>query len=320
MLEYETAAIFLIAFAATFYLTRKFISRFHRKGHVVKDMYKRGQPKVPTMGGVAIMGGVMISLIVAQLLIQDTEFVMKLLVFYFVVFIYGIFGLVDDLIGVESRFKKVYILFFLALPIGLLNIDTNLSILSWEVEIGWLAPFVFAPIYVMVVSNMVNMHAGFNGLAGGLAWILMFFTGVMAWIKYDGEVLVFLMPMLGGLLAFMWYNKYPSQIFLGNSGSLLIGAAVGGLIVLYNLELFGVVILIPHIINFLLWTYWVANMDVIPHVKFAKVRRDGTIKPPNKLTLKYFITHYFRVGELNAIIMLYIITAIFCVLGILFVP
>ncbi|MFH0861087.1 MAG: hypothetical protein V1921_07790 [Candidatus Altiarchaeota archaeon] len=38
------------------------------------------------------------------------------------------------------------------------------------------------------------------------------------------------------------------------------------------------------------------NMHVYPHVKFAKLREDGTIEPPNKLTLKYIVTHYFRVG------------------------
>lgn len=124
---------------------------------------------------------------------------------------------------------------------------------------------------------------------------------------------------LGDFIAFKLFNKYPARIFPGNSGSLLFGGAVGAMIVLNNLEIFGIVILIPHIINFLLWIYWVANMKVIPHVKFAKVNEDGTIEPPNKLTLKYLVTSIYKVNENQATWILYAITGVFCVLGVIFV-
>jgi len=314
-----SSVVFGVAFLATLYLTRKFISRFHAGGHVVKDMYKPERPDVPTMGGVALMTGVMLSLIAAQLLVDATVSVEKLLVFYFVVFIYGLFGLIDDLVKIKSRWKKVYLLFLLALPIALLNMGTKLtySPLDFKYELGWIKPYVMAPLFVMVVSNLMNMHAGFNGLSGGLSWILLFFIGLKVYL--DGMVypLHYLMPILGALLAFMWFNKYPSKIFLGNSGTLMLGAAVGGLLVLYDLEFFGVFILIPHIVNFLMWVYWLANMHIYPHIKFAKLRDDGTIEPPNKLTLKYAVAHYFRVRELRAILILYGITVVFGVVGLL---
>lgn len=309
--------IFGASLYSTFYLTRKFIRRFHAGGHVVKDMYKKGTPNVPTMGGIALIGGIMMSLIIAQLLLP-AEMIERLLIFYFVVFIYGIFGLLDDLIAIKSRFKRVYIPFFLALPIGLLNIDTNISIFSHVIEIGWMAPLLFAPIYVMVVSNLINMHAGFNGLSGGLSTILVFFVGLKAYLKYDGDILMFMLPLFGALLAFMWFNRYPSRIFLGNSGTMMLGAGVGGLIVLYNIEIFGVIILIPHIINFIMWIYWLANMHIYPHIKFATVREDGTIEPPNKLTMKYFVTAVFRVNEKKATNILFLITCLFCFAGLLF--
>lgn len=319
---YIAAVVFGVAFAVTFYLTRKFILRFHAGGHVVKDMYKTKQPDVPTMGGVAIMGGVMMSLIAAQLLIDQHQFVEKLLIFYFIVFIYGVFGLIDDLIRVKSRWKKIYLLYILALPIALLNVGeyVTFSPMDFRLHLGWLKPYIIAPIYVMVVSNMINMHAGFNGLSGGLSWILLFFIGLKVYFEGNTTQLYYLMPILGALLAFMWYNKYPSRIFLGNSGTLMLGAAVGGLIILYDMEIFGIVLLTPHIINFLMWGYWLANMKVHPHIKFAKLREDGTIKPPNKLTMKYLVTSLFRVGELRAILILYAITAAFGLGGVLLIP
>jgi len=310
--------IFAVAFVVAYYLTKKFISRFHAGGHVVKDMYKPERPNVPTMGGVPIMAGVMFGLIAAQLLI-DPALVTKLLIFYFVVFIYGIFGLIDDLVRVKSRWKRVYLLYILALPIALLNVGEYITFnpLDLKIHVGWLKPYVIAPLYVMVVSNMINMHAGFNGLSGGLSWILMFFIGLKVVISRDITQVYYLLPIFGALLAFMWYNKYPSRIFLGNSGTQLLGAAVGGLLILYNLEIYGIIILIPHIVNFIMWVYWLANMRIQPHVKFAKVRDDGTIEPPNKLTVKYTVTHYFRVRELQATIILYGLTGVFGVIALM---
>jgi len=320
MYELETAATFLTALATTMYLTKRFISRFRQGGYLVKDMYKPEKPKIPTMGGVAMIGGLMVSLVAAEILIRNSEFVEKLLIFYFVIFIYGVFGLLDDLIAVKSRFKKIYILYFLALPIALLNIDTTADIFSIHIPLGWMYSFILAPLYVMVVANLINMHAGFNGLDSGLTSILLAATGLKAYMKYDGDVLLYLAPILGAVLAFFWYNKYPSRIFPGNTGSLIYGAALGGLIILYNLELFGMVILTPHIINFILWIYWKMNMHVYPHKKFAKLLPDGTIKPPNKLTLKYLVTSLFKVRELRATIILYAITIGFCGLGLVFIP
>jgi UDP-N-acetylglucosamine--dolichyl-phosphate N-acetylglucosaminephosphotransferase len=320
MYELESAAIFAAALIATLFLTKKFIHRFHAGGHVVKDMYKPEHPNIPTMGGIAMIGGVMISLIIAEIVIRDVDFVEKLLIFYFVAFVFAIFGLLDDLISVKSQLKRVYILFFLALPIALLNIDTTIDIGPINMPLGWAYSFIVAPIYVMVVANLINMHAGFNGLSGGLTWILLLFTGIKAYAKYDGNTLLYLAPIFGALTAFMWYNKYPSRIFLGNSGTLLIGGAVGGLIILYNLEFFGIVILIPHIINFLMWIYWKMNMRIHPHIKFAEVLPDGTIKPPNRLTMKYYVTSIFKVNEPKAVIILYAITTAFCILGVILVP
>jgi len=321
MYELETIAIFLTATVVTLYLTKRFIRRFHASGYVVKDMYKPEKPNVPTMGGMAIIGGIMVSLVVAEILLRNNDFIEKLLIFYFLIFIYGMFGLLDDLIRVKSRFKKIYLLFFLALPIALLNIDTTADLpFNTHIPLGWVYSFILAPIYVMVVANLINMHAGFNGLDGGLTSILIFFTTLKAYMKYDAETLLYAAPILGGLLAFMWYNKYPSRIFPGNTGSLVYGATVGGLIILYNLEWFGIVILIPHIINFLMWIYWKMNMRIYPHIKFAEVLPDGTIKAPNKLTLKYLITSLFHVRELRATLILYAITIMFCIFGIILVP
>jgi len=59
-------------------------------------------------------------------------------------------------------------------------------------------------------------------------------------------------------------------------------------------------------------------MSKVPHIKFGTLREDGTIKPPNGLTIKYFVTKLFKVNEPQAVLVCYGITGFFCVIGLLF--
>ncbi len=304
--------IFLVAFLTTFFLMKPFIRKSKQKGFVVKDMYKKDKPKITTMGGLVILAGVIISLIFAEFF---TRLMVPLLIFYFVVFMFALYGLTDDLFGFRGKRHKVWILFLLALPIAILTKDTNISLVFFEIELGWIYAFIFAPLYIMVVANLVNMHSGYNGLAGGMTLILLIFAAIKSYLMNNSYFIYLIIPIIGALAAFMYYNSYPSQVFLGNIGSFLIGSALGGYLVLSNIEFFGVIILIPHIINFCLWLYWCKIMPKEPHVKFAQVRKDGTIKPPNCLTVKYLAAKLFRVTESQAVLVCYGITAVFGVIG-----
>jgi UDP-N-acetylglucosamine--dolichyl-phosphate N-acetylglucosaminephosphotransferase len=267
------------------------------------------------LGGLAILFGVLAGLIVAQLLIHDVK---NLLVFYFVVIMYSIFTLTDDLINV-GRKSKIFIPFFLALPIALLSIDTTLSFYFFEIEMGALFTYIIAPVYLMVVANLVNMHSGFNGLQTGLSGILLVTIVLKVILDHGWENVHFIMPILGAVLAFWYFDRYPSKIFLGNVGSYTIGPAIGGLLILNNMEFFGVVILIPHIINFLMSVY----MELIRGYEkkgniFGKLREDGTIKPPNYPTLKWLPARRFKLKEKQLTYIMYFLTIIFCLVGLMF--
>lgn len=302
-----------VSFLVTFFLIPKFITMLKEEGHVVKDYYKLKDTFVPTMGGLPILMGILSSLIILQLIFPDVE---NLLIFYFVIFIYAIFGLIDDLINVGRKIKLVAP-FFLAFPIALLNLDTNLSLLFIQIELGLLFSYIIAPLYVMVVSNLINMHSGFNGVSGGTTTILLAFSAIASFIKYGFAGIIYVAPILGAMIAFMYFNKYPSRIFLGNIGTLMVGASLGGFIIFQNLEIFGVIILIPHIINFLMFVYW--KIRKYPHIKFGKVRHDGTLEVPNNLTVKWFLPYYFSMTEKKAIITCYIFSIISGIFGILYV-
>ena len=252
-------------------------------------------------------------MIILQIIFPLVE---ELLIFYFVIVISAVFGLVDDLINIGRKIK-IIAPFFLAFPIALLNIDTSLSLIFIEIELGILFSYIIAPLYVMVVSNLINMHSGFNGVSGGVTTILIVFSAIAAFIKFNYTGLIYIAPILGAMIAFMYFNKYPSRIFLGNIGTLMIGAALGGFIIFLNLEIFGVIILIPHIINFLMFVYW--KLRGYPHIKFGKVDKNGILHVPNNLTVKWFLPYYFPMTEKKAILFCYLFSIMSGIAGILYI-
>ena len=317
--------IFAVAFASTLILTSEFIRGAKKKKYVVQDKYKKGKPKIPTMGGLAILGGVMIALVLTQLvynLVPPYANLTPFFVYYFVVLVFGLYGLTDDLFTFRKRYDKVLILYFLALPIAILTRDTSLNLIIAEVELGALYAFLFAPVYVMVVANLVNVHAGFNGLSGGLSMILLIFAAIGSFLSDGLTYIPLIVPILGALAAFMFYNEYPSRVLLGNVGTYILGGALGGFLILSNQELFGVIILTPHIINFIIDT-WTLKIKKTPLVKFGEIREDGTVVSPPSMkfvSLKFLVTYYLKLSEPQAVMLLYCLTLLFCLTGLYFSP
>jgi len=301
--------IFGVSFVTAFLVAPKLGERLRATGYVARDYYKRDKPMVPTMGGLIILTGILASLLLAQFFVSSVQ---SLFILYFIVLTFTLLGLVDDLVDV-GRKLKVVLPYFMALPVALLSRDTTLCLGFLKLNLGALYTFVVAPVYVMVVSNLVNMHAGYNGLAVGLSTILLSFVGIAAWLKYGAAEVVYLMPVLGATLAFFFYNRYPSRIFEGNCGNFMLGSALGALLIFYNFELFGVIILLPHIINFLMYVVW--RIRGIGEIKFGEVREDGSLKVPNPLTLKWLLPYYWKVTEPQAVLAMYMLTAICGVVG-----
>jgi UDP-N-acetylglucosamine--dolichyl-phosphate N-acetylglucosaminephosphotransferase len=102
---------------------------------------------------------------------------------------------------------------------------------------------------------------------------------------------------------------------------LALGATIGAAIVVSGFLVAGFVMLIPHTVNFLLYVYWRVMHRLYPEdarwqiVKFGRVRDDGTLDVPNRLTLKWILPSYFKMTEKQAVLAMYALTIPFCVLG-----
>ncbi len=161
------------------------------------------------------------------------------------------------------------------------NNEFNYSWLVWFTgkyadRLVWII-FVLAVIFIVTaVSNGANLTDGLDGLATGSASIIGVTLGILAWlsgnaiysnylnimhIPYTGELVVFAGAFIGATIGFLWYNSYPAQVFMGDTGSL----ALGGII-----AVFAVIIRKELLIPILCGIYLVESLSVIIQVSYFK--------------------------------------------------
>jgi len=315
---YKLIIVLLYSFFITYWATPYVIQKLKKYKYVVKDKYKPGCPDVPSMGGIAILIGVLVSLALLQILFNSTE-IGSVFILYFIVLVYALYGVIDDLFSFKKRYDKIVIMLILTFPIASLVNDTAINLLFFHVEIGALYSLLVIPVYIMVVANLINLHAGYNGLTQGLSIILLTTIGIQSYLVHGLDNLIYLMPILGATVAFFPFTFVPAKILPKNVGDFLVGSAIGALLVVNNFLWFGIFILMPHIINFIMDTYTIVFKKT-PDQKFGRVRKDGTIEPPKTMkykSLKFLIVSWFRLTERQAVFALYGVTVVFCVTGII---
>lgn len=315
---YKYTLVFLYSFFATRWSISYVIAKSKKYGYVAQDMYKKDKKLVPIMGGVSILIGVLISLSLSEILL-DRLSLGNMFIFYFVVIVYGLYGILDDVFKFKTRYDKIFVTLLLTIPMASLIPDTTIHLFSYPIELGSLYALLLVPAFVMFVANSINLHAGYNGLSTGLELILLITLSIKIYLTTGFESLLLVLPVAGAVLAFFPSNFYPAKILPGNVGDFLVGSAIGGLIIINNLTWFGLFILIPHIINFSMDTYTIL-VRRIPDVKFGTIAKDGTIIAPATMkykSLKFFVVALFKLKERQAVLILYLFTALFCLLGLI---
>ncbi len=180
--------------------------------------------------------------------------------------------------------------------------------------------------YLVIVgtSNAVNLTDGLDGLAimpvvmvGSSLGIFAYVTGSSVYAKYlffphipgSGELLIFCAAMAGAGLAFLWFNTYPAQIFMGDVGALALGAALGTIAVIVRQE----------IVLFIMGGIFVAEtfsvMLQVSYFKFTK-KKFGTGKRLLKMAPLHH--HFEKSGwrETQVVVRFWIITMLLCLIGI----
>ncbi len=198
----------------------------------------------PTMGGVLIV--VPVLLITGVLNVADlwglNAIGQSTLILFFCLASYALLGAVDDWQGIKgvrgkgegmsARMKSTFQVIFATL-IGLV---LYFGPPNWDyVGVPGVADFfrigpliIPVTIFILVgVSNAVNLTDGVDSLAGSVSSIAFASYGLIAFLQDQIYLAVFCYTLVGALLAFLWYNAYPAQLFMGDTGSLALGATLG---------------------------------------------------------------------------------------------
>ena len=196
----------------------------------------------PTMGGLMIIIPVLVLTILLNIvnLVGRTFVGRSILVPMAALLAFGALGAIDDLAGVRkeqngqglmARFKFLWQILFalltaLALNLGLDAHSVAVPGVMQKIDIG----FWYVPIAVFIIvgfSNAVNLTDGLDGLAGNSATIAFVTYGVIAYLQGQIYLVAFCFTIVGAVMAFLWYNAYPADLFMGDTGSLALGATLG---------------------------------------------------------------------------------------------
>ena len=167
---------------------------------------------------------------------------------------------------------------------------------------AWL---IFIPIVIFIitaVSNGANLTDGIDGLAAGSSAIIVVTLGIFAWVSGNiifanyldvmyipnsGEMVVFISAFAGALVGFLWYNTYPAQIFMGDTGSLTIGGIIAVIAIATRKEL-----LIP----LLAGVFMVENLSVVLQVGYFKYTRKKSGEGKRIFLMAPLHHHYQKKG------------------------
>jgi len=210
----------------------------------------------PTMGGVIFLAGSSASVFLVSHRAMDSIIVLV------VTLGFGLIGFLDDYIKVvlkrslglrarEKLFGQVilaaglaYWVVFLSDRGTSLHIPFSGMVIPGGVylELGWWLFLAFTVLLVVGMANAVNLTDGLDGLAAGVSLLVALGMMVIALLMGKTGVALSLAALAGGCLGFLYYNRHPARVFMGDTGSLALGGGLGAAAVITRSELFLIII------------------------------------------------------------------------------
>lgn len=339
-LSFRSALAAITALAISFILGPRIIAKLKQSqiDQPIRDDGPRTHKKkagTPTMGGLIIL----VSVILPVLLWSDLESVFILLVLFATIFL-GAIGFLDDYLkvvkklptGLIARYKLMGQI-FVGLVIGCAvyflpefaqyNTQTTLPFFK---NLNWDFSYLYIPWVVFIItatSNAVNLTDGLDGLAIGTIIIVMLALAVIAYVTGNviyadylniiylpgsGELTVFIAALIGAGLGFLWFNFYPAEVFMGDTGSLSLGGAFGVIMIIIKKDL-----LIP----ILGGIYFAETLSVIIqrlYFKYTK-KKYGEGKRVFKMAPIHHHFEQLNWAEPKIVVRFYIITIILAIIS-----
>lgn len=209
---------FLTAFIITLLIIPKIIV-FAQKFRLYDSAGARSSHigEIPIFGGIAIFLGIIFSLIIWAEIDQIQFIIVSMFVVFFI-------GVIDDLLSLSVGKKLIGQIIAILIIIYLqeLQIDNMHGVLG-VFELTEIIATLFTVFVVIVITNGFNLIDGVDGLAGSLGIIASFSFGILGLFSGHTSMALLAFTLMGALLGFLINNKYPAKIFMGDTGSLVVG-------------------------------------------------------------------------------------------------
>ena len=246
MIGFIIAVVFgLIAIPLLKRIAKQKVSLYLEKKHREKD-------GTPTMGGIIFIIPTIITVLIL-LFMNKIEFSNNLLIVIFVFIAYALLGFIDDFLIIKRKnniglteFQKLIGQFLIALIFFYIYMKSgaepvlDIYTLGIRIDMGWFYG-IFLLFVLVASSNAVNITDGLDGLAGGLSVMAFLAFGLISWnsgaIAGTEDIAIFCFVLVGALLGFLVYNTHPAKVFMGDTGSLSLGATLASVAIISKHEI-----------------------------------------------------------------------------------
>ena len=214
---------FITAFVVTLISIPPIISLIKKYSlYDMPDARKEHSAPIPTMGGIAIITGMMMGLFLWFPFSSGAGQIS----FFFSIAVLFALGIMDDLKDLSPKYK-----FIIQAGVAALIALSGIRIISLDglfgiTELPLSAQYTLTFLAIVGITNAFNLIDGIDGLAGGLGFMSLITLGIFLTISGDANTALVAFAMAGGIFAFMYFNLNPARIFMGDTGSLVLGFVV----------------------------------------------------------------------------------------------
>ena len=236
------------------FMKKKAYQQYIREEVAQMHSYKE---KTPTTGGVFIVASIIIGSLIALFMAESTT-TSALIVLMTLIF-YTFTGFEDDIkkikaqqnLGLSARAKLMLQIAVAMLPAFYIIFSgkTEISFLNFSLELGWFYP-IFVVFMMVGASNALNLTDGLDGLASSSSLIAFLACAVICYLNNNMDLAIISISASMACLGFLYFNKKPAKIFMGDTGSLALGGLLATISIMGKFELW----LIPIAIIFILET------------------------------------------------------------------
>lgn len=281
--------LLLFSLAITFFLSavlvRWWIKRAHKAGLTGKDMHKIDRREVAELGGFpvlcAFLFGLFVFLGIRTFFFGNTSFSNELLAVGLTITLLALIGIIDDILGWKiglRQWQKPVLCILASLPIMVINSGVSHMAIPFfgTMELGIIYALIIIPIAISGAANGFNMLAGYNGLEAGQGIIILGALGFIVWqVQGLSYVAMIAALMIMALLGFLMFNRYPANVFPGDTLTYMVGGTIAIVAIMGNVEKAALILFLPYFVEFLL-----KLRGGLKKESFAKVDPDGGLLRP----------------------------------------